>query len=116
MKTPGKPDVAKPVPGKPATPGASGPAAPTLTPVARPAPAKGPLTPSPASIETAIGQLRQGHERFRRIRVQVRDGSVTLSGVVYRWEDLHELAHAIGHVPGVTRVILQDIETDSRHR
>jgi osmotically-inducible protein OsmY len=110
MKTPGKPAVAA-EPAAQKTPAK----APGVDGLSQPSSVKL-LTPtSTAAIEAAVRQLQQG-ERFRRIRFQVREGQVHLSGVVHRWQDLHELSRAIGRIPGVQRVILHDVQTDPSGR
>ncbi|HYT88114.1 MAG TPA: BON domain-containing protein [Gemmataceae bacterium] len=115
-KTPVIPNVVQTLPGNPASSGKSSQPAPIWTPVARPAPAAPASVVPMVAVETAIRQLQQGNERFRRIRVQVQDSKVTLSGIVYRWEDMHEFARAVGRIPGVTRVTLQNVETDATRR
>jgi hypothetical protein len=47
-----------------------------------------------------------------RLRAEVRGGLVFLSGTVYRWEDLYQLARTLGRLPGVERVVFKDIKTD----
>jgi osmotically-inducible protein OsmY len=72
--------------------------------------------PAPTTIEPAVRRLLQGDERYRRLHAQVRDGKVYLSGSVYRWEDVHELARLIGRIPGVDRIVLHQIEADPNGR
>jgi hypothetical protein len=89
---------------------------------APPTPAAAPLAPAPAvppaagGVEPAVRRLIQGDERYRRLRVQVRDGNVHLGGAVYRWEDVHELSRALGRIPGVNRIILHEIDPDPTGR
>jgi osmotically-inducible protein OsmY len=67
--------------------------------------------PALESLAVRVRRVQQADERFRRLRVQVDSGTVTLRGVVARWQDLHELSRAVARVPGVERVILRDIRT-----
>jgi hypothetical protein len=77
-----------------------------------------PLSPSrPASpggaggLTEAVERLQQQDARFRRIRPEVRGDTVFLRGSVARWEDLFELARGIARLPGVERVVLDQIQT-----
>jgi osmotically-inducible protein OsmY len=95
-----------------------------LPPVALPRPPLGGASEPPAvllppapratseNLTRAIDALRRGDERFRRVRSEVRDGVVHLGGTVYRWEDLFEMARAVARLPGVQRVILEDVRTE----
>jgi hypothetical protein len=70
--------------------------------------------PDAAAIGSAVQALVQGEDRFRRVRYEVKQSKVYLSGVVYRWSDLHELSLAVTHIPGVESVVLRDVRTEPR--
>jgi osmotically-inducible protein OsmY len=86
-------------------------------PVSRPKEQTPGKTPSAdaAAIASAVQSLVQADERFRRLRFEVKDGKVLLSGVVYRWADLQELARAVTRIPGVDAVVLREIKTEPRN-
>jgi osmotically-inducible protein OsmY len=48
-------------------------------------------------------------ERFQNVYGDVVDGAVFLRGTVRRGEDQFALATLISKLPGVTRVVLQDV-------
>lgn len=62
----------------------------------------------------SVEHLRQGNVRLSRVRAEVEAGTVRLRGSVQSWEDLFELARGISLLPGVERVILQDVKTERR--
>lgn len=70
--------------------------------------------PDAAAIGSAVHALVQSEDRFRRVRYEVKQSNVYLSGVVYRWSDLHELSQAVTHIPGVESVVLRDVRTEPR--
>jgi osmotically-inducible protein OsmY len=80
--------------------------------------AKEPPTTNPAGLNdaaaasNAVHNLLQGQERFRRLRFEIRQGKVYLSGRVYRWSDLQDLAQAITQIPGIEGVVLSDVKTE----
>lgn len=84
--------------------------------VSRPkeAPRQLPEPPDTAAITSAVKNLMVGEERFRRLRFEVRQNKVYLSGVVYQWADLHEVSRAITRIPGVEAVVLQDVHAEPR--
>jgi hypothetical protein len=89
----------------PATPGVRLlPALDTSRPVAAPTTAE--------SLPQAVAGLCHKEERFRRVRPEVRGGVVYLHGRVPRWEDLQDLARALARLPGVERVVLEDVAAD----
>jgi osmotically-inducible protein OsmY len=59
----------------------------------------------------AIADLQAKNARLRFVRPEVRDHIVYLRGFVYTWEDVFALAREISVLPGVERVILQDVQT-----
>jgi BON domain len=68
--------------------------------------------PDAAAISNAVQDLIQSQDRFRRLRFEMKQGKVYLSGMVGRWSDLQDLAQAIAYIPGIEGVILSDIKTD----
>jgi hypothetical protein len=80
----------------------------------RPAVDSGGSTASPPDPSGAVEQLRQGDERFRRLRPEVRGGVVTVRGAVRRGEDLMAFARAVSGLPGVERVILAPVQVDGQ--
>jgi hypothetical protein len=136
----GRPDTHRPVPGdgldwrppspteRRAGPGSgSGSSArlgrpiPILPPLVIRVPAPAPNQP-PAGLTTATAQpaavngmagldrLVRADPRYRQLRPEVRGRDVYLHGVAYSLVDLHTLARAIAQVPGVGRVILDDVQ------
>jgi len=74
--------------------------------------AKPATLPDAASISSAVQNLIQGGERYRRLRFEVKQDKVFLSGVVYRWADLEVIAKAVTRIPGVESVVLSEVKTD----
>jgi osmotically-inducible protein OsmY len=91
------------LPGYPAHPMPSVPAS---------APAPSPETKTP-DLGKTVEALRLNDARYRRVQPEVRDGVVYLRGTVLRWEHLYDLAKAVSTLPGVQRVVLQDVHSDS---
>jgi osmotically-inducible protein OsmY len=67
-----------------------------------------------AAIVSAVKNLMVGEERYRRLRFEVKQNKVYLTGVVYQWADLHELSRAIARIPGVEAVVLQDVRAEPK--
>lgn len=67
-----------------------------------------------AAIGSAVQSLVQSEARFRRVRYEVKQSKVYLSGVVIRWADLHELSLAVTRIPGVESVVLRDVRMEPR--
>lgn len=93
----------------PVTPAVRMPASPPSLPTSSRTPAAARV---PLSLAEAVRQIQQGDERWRRMQVEIRGDRVFLSGVVYRWQDLHEFARRLTRLPGVAGVTLQSIRTD----
>jgi osmotically-inducible protein OsmY len=77
--------------------------------------------PRPAAANSseligAIDRLQKADIRFLQVQIDVKNGIVRLGGIVNRWEDMFELAQAIARLPGVERVILQDVHTPKGRR
>jgi osmotically-inducible protein OsmY len=78
----------------------------TITPEVKPEPPRA----SPDQIR-AVDRLRARDERFREVRPEVQGGIVRLRGPVPHWSDMYELAQAVSRIPGVQRVILEEVRT-----
>jgi BON domain len=65
-----------------------------------------------AAIVSAVKSLLLNEERYRRMRFEVRQNKVYLTGVVEQWADLQQLSRAITRIPGVQAVLLQDVQAD----
>jgi hypothetical protein len=68
--------------------------------------------PDAAAVSSAVQGLILGEEKYRRVRYEVKQGKVYLSGTVYRWADLQELARAVTHIPGVEGVVLKEVKME----
>jgi osmotically-inducible protein OsmY len=111
------PMVWKPLPfGKDDRPGKVLPALSPIEPVSRPRelPKKPEAINAAGGIAEAVKDLMVADERYRRLRFEVRQSQVYLSGVVYQWADLHELARVIARLPGVEGVVLQDVRAEPK--
>jgi osmotically-inducible protein OsmY len=116
-EVPKRPDYADPEPAR-APPGESV----TLlapVPVSRPTDPPVEMLPprplaSPPSLEATIEALRQKDERFRGVRVEVRQKTVYLRGTVKRWDDAGAFANAVRRLPGVEAVILDSLRVEAR--
>jgi osmotically-inducible protein OsmY len=66
-----------------------------------------PIAAQPVSLSLAeqIERLRQRDRRFADIRVDVKEGRVTLRGRVVRSQDAWDFAEQVGRLPGVTGVV-----------
>jgi osmotically-inducible protein OsmY len=86
------------------------------TPTSRPAPVIEMLPPRPVpeqpDLPSAVEALRRKEERFRRLKADVRQNSVYLSGTVSRWDDVTDLVTAVRRLPDVRAVILDNIQVD----
>jgi hypothetical protein len=65
-----------------------------------------------SGLAQAIEALRRADDRFRGVRVEVREDTVHLRGTVYRWEHLFELARSIARLPGVRHVLFDEIRAE----
>jgi osmotically-inducible protein OsmY len=68
--------------------------------------------PPQADLASSVEVLRQKDERFRRVKVEVRQKTVYLSGLVRRWDDINDLSGAVRRLPGVEAVILDNVRVD----
>jgi hypothetical protein len=78
---------------------------------ARAEPSTSPYTAS--NLGQAIEALRITDERFYQVRVEIRGETVYLSGTVYSWEHLFELARSISRLAGVRQVLFGDVRAES---
>jgi hypothetical protein len=76
-----------------------------------PAPPGGPQTAS--LLVKRIEALRLADDRFRGIRAEVRGDVVCLRGMVYSWDHLYELARSLSGLPGVRRVLFEEVRAES---
>jgi osmotically-inducible protein OsmY len=67
---------------------------------------------APPDLSSAVEALRRKEERFRRLKAEVRQKTVYLSGTVSRWDDVNDLANAVRRLAGVEAVILDNIRVD----
>jgi hypothetical protein len=70
-----------------------------------------PATKPAANVGTAVQNLMQADERYRRLRFEMKQGKVYLNGAVSRWSDLEDLAKALTRLPGVEGVVISDVKT-----
>jgi hypothetical protein len=73
-------------------------------PVAAPAPAPAAASPSPSE---AVEALRQSERRFRRIRAEVRDGTVWVYPGDTPRQDVMAFYQVLSRIPGVERVVIK---------
>jgi osmotically-inducible protein OsmY len=99
--TPGKPaERTVPSPRLPLSPASAGAETPDST------------DSSSARLTKAVDAERLKDERFYQVRPEVRGGVVYLRGTVYRAEHIYELARSVSRLPGVERVVLENIQTN----
>lgn len=62
---------------------------------------------SPAAIREAIEEAlaRRAEREAERIKVEVEDGVVTLTGTVHTWSERRAVVGAVAHAPGVRSVV-----------
>jgi osmotically-inducible protein OsmY len=68
--------------------------------------------PDPPDLSSTVEALRSKDERFRRVKVEVRQRTVFLRGAVARWDDVTDLANSVRRLPGVEAVILDSVRAD----
>jgi hypothetical protein len=112
-----RPDSGKPplewIPVKQSPPKAADPPVQLEKPSLQKEAPKPPSPPAPVQdITEAVRRLQRGDERYRRVTFAVEGHAVYLSGVAYRWQDIHELSRAVSAVPGVERVILRGLRAE----
>jgi len=95
-------------PAPPPPPPAPPPAAVALLPpVAAPA-APPRAAPAPPSLAEAVEALRQADRRFRRLRAEVRGGTVSLHPAGTPQADVMAFYQLLARVPGVERVVIKN--------
>jgi hypothetical protein len=65
-------------------------------------------------LREAIEGLRLADPRFYGITAEIHGHSVSLNGRVYRFEHVAKLAQTIARLPGVERVLLDQVRVDSQ--
>jgi osmotically-inducible protein OsmY len=68
--------------------------------------------PQPTDLSSAVEALRRKEDRFRRLKVEVRQKTIFVSGTVSRWPDVNDLTNAIRRLPGVDTVIVDNVTED----
>jgi hypothetical protein len=71
------------------------------------------LPQTDSRLAQTIEALRLADKRFRGVVVDVRGDIVYLRGTVYRWEHLFELARSVSRLPGVRRVLFEEVRAES---
>jgi hypothetical protein len=66
--------------------------------------------------DQAIARLQRGDPRFRDLRAEPRGGQVRLTGSAASWQDVYDLARALADLPGVERVVFDQIRTPAAGR
>jgi hypothetical protein len=69
--------------------------------------------PAQPDLAATVEALRQKDQRFRGVRVEVRQKTVYLRGTVRRWDDVNDLANTVRRLPGVGAVILDGVRVDA---
>jgi hypothetical protein len=64
----------------------------------------------PQKLIFVVDRLRQRDARFRWIHPEVQGGIVRLRGAVYNRQDLFDFAQAVSRLPGVERVVVEDVQ------
>ena len=68
--------------------------------------------PDTPDLSSAAEALRRKEERFRRLKIEVRQKTLFVSGTVARWDDAAALADALRRLPGVGLVMLDNVRVD----
>jgi osmotically-inducible protein OsmY len=66
----------------------------------------------PQDLASAVEALRRKEDRFRRLKVEVRQKTVYVRGAVARWVDATDLVNAVRRLPGLDAVILDGVQVD----
>jgi hypothetical protein len=66
----------------------------------------------PPSLANAVEELRLADQRFQNLRADVSDGTIRLSGSIYRMEHVFELAKTLARLPGVKRVLFDQVKPE----
>jgi hypothetical protein len=76
-----------------------------------------PSPPDPQSTTALVKRieaLRLGDDRFLGVEALVQGDVVYLRGTVYSWDHLFELARSIAQLPGIRRVLFEEVRAESR--
>ncbi|HZU34905.1 MAG TPA: BON domain-containing protein, partial [Gemmataceae bacterium] len=65
--------------------------------------------PAPSATELAVANAMRGDIRYQRLRADVRGNVVSLHGSVFSWDDLRLLATSLSRLPGIQRVLLDNV-------
>jgi osmotically-inducible protein OsmY len=68
---------------------------------------------APPELASSIEALRAKDDRFRAVKVEVRQKTVFVRGTVRRWDDVNDFADAVRRLPGVEAVILDSVQVDA---
>jgi hypothetical protein len=68
--------------------------------------------PAPADLASSAEALRRKDDRFRRLKIELRQKMLYVSGSVARWDDAAALAESLRLLPGVALVILDNVRVD----
>lgn len=79
-----------------------------------PLPAPGPAPTAAPDLASLVEAERRRNARYRGVAVDVAQGTVSLRGVVERWEDVEELARIVRRLPGVRKVVIDNVRAEGR--
>jgi osmotically-inducible protein OsmY len=105
----------KPAPPVPSTPPIVISLRPPL-PADLPVPVVAATAQAPSDLETSVNDVRSAEARFRHVRAEIKDRIVHLRGTVPRGEDMYDLAQRVAKVPGVKRVVVEEVQTPPKRR
>jgi hypothetical protein len=74
-----------------------------------------PAPPEVAALAGSVEELRAKQPTLSALHVEVQGRIVRLSGAASNWEDVLSLAQSISRLPGVERVVLENIRTSTPH-
>jgi hypothetical protein len=63
-------------------------------------------------LTDSIESVRLSDDRFRRLRVRIRENIATIEGEAVEWEHAADLARRVARVSGIQRVIIGDVRTE----
>jgi osmotically-inducible protein OsmY len=116
------------LPGPDAAPASSPPSVTLLPLVPAVAPSPSPRTlpvvqmlpprplPDAPELASAVEALRRKEDRYSRLKADVRQKRVYLSGTVVRWDDVDALANAVRRLHGVEAVVVDRVQVDPNGR
>jgi hypothetical protein len=68
-----------------------------------------PLVDMPDGLDDSVATLCRSNDRYRGLQADVHDGVVRLKGTVRHWPDLWEVAKSLARLPGVSRVLVDQV-------